>query len=74
VARKLAGSETSVLNDADIAFHESEYQRLREELQAAHEASKLLKFPSDATRAALNDLLVKVRLQSAENSTRRRVK
>jgi predicted nucleotidyltransferase len=31
VSRKLAGAEKSVLNDADIAFHESEYQRLREE-------------------------------------------
>src|SRR5207248_2644211 len=29
VARKLAGPETSKLKDADIAFHESEYQRLR---------------------------------------------
>ena len=25
------------LEDADIAFHESEYQRLRADLQAAHE-------------------------------------
>jgi hypothetical protein len=65
VARKLAGPEKSVLNDADIAFHESEYQRLRGELQAAHEASKLSELPSEATRAALNDLLVRVRLQAA---------
>jgi predicted nucleotidyltransferase len=70
VARKLAGPEKSILNDADVAFHEKEYQRLRGELQAAHEASKLPELPSEATRAALNDLLVKVRLQSAENSTR----
>jgi len=29
VARKLAGPEKSKLDDADIAFHEKEYQRLR---------------------------------------------
>jgi len=37
VARKLAGPEKSSLADADIAFDESEYQRLRADLQAAHE-------------------------------------
>jgi hypothetical protein len=65
VARKLAGPEQSVLNDADIQFHESEYQRLRGELQAAHEASQLPELPSEATRAALNDLLVRVRMKFA---------
>ncbi len=63
VARKLAGPEKSKLEDADIAFHESEYQRLRVELQAAHEASRLPELPGDETRAALNDLLVRVRLK-----------
>jgi len=62
VARKLAGPEKSKLEDADLAFHESEYQRLRGELQAAHDASRLPEMPSDGTRAALNDLLVRVRL------------
>jgi predicted nucleotidyltransferase len=62
VARKLSGPEKSKLEDADIAFHEAEYQRLRGELQAAHDASKLPELPSDETRAALNDLLVRVRL------------
>jgi uncharacterized protein len=62
VARKLAGPEKSRLEDTDVAFHVSEYQRLRAELQAAHEASKLPEAPSDETRAALNDLLVRVRL------------
>lgn len=64
VARKLSGPEKSKLEDADIAFHESEYQRLRAELQAAHDASTLPELPSDETRAALNDLLVRIRLQS----------
>jgi predicted nucleotidyltransferase len=62
VARKLAGPEKSKLDDADIAFHESEYQRLRGELQAAHDASQLPELPGDETRAALNELLVRVRL------------
>ena len=62
VARKLAGSEKSVLQDADIAFHESEYQRLRGELQAAHDTSQLPELPSEETRSALNDLLVRIRL------------
>ena len=62
VARKLAGPEKSNLENADVAFHESEYQRLRGELQAAHEASKLPESPSQETRAALNDLLIRIRL------------
>lgn len=65
VARKLAGPEKSTLDDADIAFHESEYQRLRVELQAAHDASQLRELPSDETRFALNDLLVRIRLRCA---------
>jgi uncharacterized protein len=62
VARKLAGPEKSRLEDADLAFHESEYQRLCGELQTAHDASPLPELPSDSTRAALNDLLVRIRL------------
>ena len=65
VARKLAGREDLAvghrLTDADVAFHESEYQRLRGELQAAHEASQLPELPSEETRMALNDLLVRIR-------------
>ena len=66
VARKLAGPEKSKLEDADIAFHESEYQRLRGELQAAQDASQLPELPSDETRAALNDLLVRIRLKPTQ--------
>ena len=65
VARKLAGPEKSKLDEADTAFHESEYQRLRVALQAAHDASTLPELPSDETTNALNDLLVRVRLKSA---------
>src|SRR3954468_18539932 len=62
VARKLGGPEQSTLDDADIAFHESEYNRLRAELQSAHEASSLIQAPSEDTRRQLNDLLVRLRL------------
>jgi len=69
VARKLSGPEKSKLEDADIAFHESEYQRLRVELQSAHDASQLPELPSDETRTALNDLLVRVRLNGVTSTT-----
>ena len=64
MARKLAGPEKSKLEDADISFHESEYQRLRGELQAAHDACPLPELPGEATRKSLNDLLLRVRLKS----------
>lgn len=62
VARKLGGLEQSTLDDADISFHESEYNRLRAELQSAHETSSLIQAPSEDTRRQLNDLLVRLRL------------
>ncbi len=62
VARKLAGPEKSTLEEADIAFHESEYQRLRGVLQSAHETSQLPELPDEKTQSALNSLLVKIRL------------
>lgn len=68
VARKLAGPEKSTLDDADMAFHEKEYQRLRGELQTAHEQSRLPELPDDRTRVALNDLLVRVRLENRSTS------
>jgi hypothetical protein len=49
--------------DSEVTLHESEHQRLRVELQAAHDASQLPEVPSEETRAALNDLLVRVRLK-----------
>jgi uncharacterized protein len=70
VARKLAGPEQARLSDADTAFHEAEYQRLRAELQAAHDASRLPEAPDEETRAALNDLLVRVRLDSRNPRSR----
>jgi uncharacterized protein len=63
IASKQSGENTT-LEDADAAFHQREYEHLRVELQAAHDASKLAELPSDETRSALNDLLVRVRLAS----------
>lgn len=60
VAAKLAGPEKGVLDAADLAFHESEYLRLTRELQGEHSVSSLPDVPS--AKAALNDLLVRLRL------------
>ena len=62
VARKLAGQEKSKLEYADMALHESEYERLRGELQAAHDGSRLPEVPGQEVRDGVNDLLVRVRL------------
>ena len=62
VARKLGGLEQSILEDADVPFYEAEYLRLRSELQAAHDSSRLIEQPAEKTRKELNDLLVRVRL------------
>lgn len=64
IARKLAGPEQSTLEDADMELHKREYERLRAELQVAHDASTLREVPDEAARAALNDLLVRIRLAS----------
>ena len=61
IARKRAGPEKGTLDDDDIAFHEGEYNRLRDELEAAGAASQLAEQPS--ARPALNDLLVRLRLR-----------
>jgi predicted nucleotidyltransferase len=60
IIRKQSGENTA-LEDADVAFHQSEYERLRAELQGAHDSSKLPELPSDESRSALNDLLIRLR-------------
>ncbi len=62
IARKLAGPEQGTLPESDVGLHEAEYQRLRGELQAAHDASPLPEAPNESSREALNDLLVRIRL------------
>lgn len=60
IARKLEGPEKSVLEQEDISFYEGEVQRLRALLEEAYQASGLPEAPG--CRAALNDLLVRLRL------------
>lgn len=60
IERKTRGPERGTLDQADMAFHQREYARLREELEAAHEVSRLPEQPGG--RDALNDLLVRVRM------------
>ncbi len=60
IARKLSGSEKAVLSQTDLAFHQQEYQRLVETLKAESDRSHLPEAPS--RKAALNNLLVRVRL------------
>jgi predicted nucleotidyltransferase len=61
IARKTGGPELGRLDQTDFQFHEREYVRLRGELQQAFDDSKLPEVPSGS--AALNDLLVRVRLE-----------
>jgi uncharacterized protein len=61
IARKLAGGEHGALNNTDMTFHHSEYERLFALLEQAHEATSLPYNVSDATKTALNDFLLRVR-------------
>lgn len=63
IARKIEGPEKSTLEDSDLSFHRSEYERLRRELEEAYQSSHL---PERATaKDALNDLLIRLRLGHA---------
>lgn len=64
IDRKKSGSEKERLNEADLAFHQREYERLRGELQEAFEASCLPESPRGAD--ALHDLLVRLRLRNRQ--------
>ena len=63
VARKLAGLEKATLDDADVAFHGAEYERLRGVLEEAHQSTALPDGPT--ARACLSDLLIRLRMRSA---------
>src|SRR5262249_18188233 len=66
IARKVSGAEKGRLDDADLAFHEREYERLRGELEQAYDQSPL---PENARGAsAMNDLLVRLRLSRRGDS------
>jgi uncharacterized protein len=60
IAQKQTGTETEALGTIDLNFHEREYQRLCQCLEEANQNSHL---PTDSSaKAALHDLLVRVRL------------
>ena len=61
IARKLSGPEKGDLPETDIEFHGKEYERLVGELEVASEKSALPESPSG--KAALNDLLVRLRVR-----------
>lgn len=59
IDRKINGKEKETLDQADLSFHEREYERLRAELESAFDQCALPETPSGF--AALNDLLVRMR-------------
>lgn len=61
IERKLSGPEKGNLPEANMEFHEKEYERLVGELEAASEESELPETPNG--KPALNDLLIRLRLQ-----------
>jgi predicted nucleotidyltransferase len=62
---KVNGTEKGFFNDANLAFHEAEYLRLRKRLEEAMSESNLPKHAS--AEEALNDLLIRIRLQHPSN-------
>lgn len=62
ISRKLGGTELGHLEDADMGFYESEFVRLRGELERAGSESELPEAPT--AKEALNELLIRVRLNA----------
>lgn len=60
IERKVSAPEKGRLEQADLAFHQREYERLRAELEQAYQESKLPEGPNGAM--ALHELLVRIRL------------
>lgn len=61
IARKVSGAEKETLTQADWDFHEKEYGRLLQQLEAARDATTLPEQPS--AKPALNALLLRLRLK-----------
>jgi len=60
IERKVGGPETGRLEQADLGFHQREYERLLAELELASAQSNLPEAPGGAQ--ALDELLVQIRL------------
>jgi predicted nucleotidyltransferase len=61
IAAKTQGPEQATIAEADLPFHEREYERLTAELEAAREVTDLPDAPT--ARDALHDFVVRVRTQ-----------
>jgi predicted nucleotidyltransferase len=61
IARKLAGPEQARLEEADLSFHQQEYECLRGALEEAYRSSTLPEASSG--KDALDDFLVRLRLR-----------
>jgi len=66
IARKIEGKEKAVLDNADLAFHKREYERLRSELEEAYRSSRLPEAP--IAKDALSDLLIRLRLKDTSRN------
>lgn len=62
IHQKQTGPEKGTVENADLAFIESEYERLRTEMTQAAEASQLPEKPTG--EPALNDLLIRLRMKT----------
>lgn len=60
LAQKTGGAEKALLHGGDIPFHEREYERLTQVLEAARDASHLPESPTGQDR--LHELLLRLRL------------
>jgi predicted nucleotidyltransferase len=69
IARKTGGPEAGCLEGTDLEVHHREFERLRGELQQAFDASHLPEVPTAS--AALDDLLVRIRLQGIATNRHR---
>ncbi|MDZ4670672.1 MAG: nucleotidyltransferase domain-containing protein [Phototrophicales bacterium] len=59
IAKKVSGTEHGVLGDADVEFHQREYDRLVQLVETYRDKSHLPESP--ANKPALNDLLLRIR-------------
>lgn len=59
IARKMAGAEQSILADADVDFHQHEYNRLLAWVELCQDESHLPEAPT--CKPALNELLLQIR-------------
>ena|SRR6266568_4344241 len=64
IERKIHGAEQAVLEDGDLAFHETEATRLLGELETALTTSVLPSEPDWQATRDLNELLIRLRLKN----------